>query len=286
MKNLPILIYEGVQRCQSAEIPRSYLGMSLAGNPCELSTWHYWRHTTGKEIDGRILMLFQLGNKVEEVVCAGLRKAGFILSNAYPDKQLTFSDFNGWFSGHPDGLIQSEFGPMILEIKSANTNKFKQFSEKGVREVYPAYYMQMQLYMHYSGLKKACFVVMKKDDSTIYSEEVDYDEKQVEITLSRVKKILTTHTETGKIYIPEKASIDPKSEICQWCKYQVNCYEPETQYQTVQSCRSCAYMNIKSDWKPFCGHSAHKVELKNLNRACPQWAWVLQTPFTIDEIKF
>jgi len=282
MKEIIPLIYEGVARHEALQPVRGYLGMSSIGSPCELQSWFSFRQTSGALTDGRVLMLFETGKHVEMIVCRALRLAGIKLKGAYPDEQLSFSDHGGFFSGHPDGICEDESGEMILEIKSSNTNKFKEFQKSGVKEVYPAYHVQMQLYMHYSGLPRAVFLVMKKDDCSLYLEVVSSDPVCAEINIEKARRIIITHDQTGRISIPIPISSDPKSDTCKWCRYQVPCFSPEESLQSVHSCRSCAYLNIGSDFKPSCGHRDHKIPLKNISLGCPQWNWVCRTPFTIE----
>lgn len=273
------IIYEGMCRHDAEQVPRGYLGMSSVGNACARQSWYGWRQTTGAITDGRVLLLFETGKHVEMIVCRALRLAGLVLTGAYPDPQLSFSDHGGFFSGHPDGICEDESGKMILEIKSANSNKFKQFEEKGVREVYPAYYAQMILYMGYSGLQRALFLVMKKDDSSIYTEIVPFDPEAFAAIKAKASRIIRTHDAEGRIYIPEKISDDPRSDDCKWCRYKIVCHEPKEAIQQILSCRSCTYLNIGGDFKPACGHRDHKFPLKEISRACPQWSWVCRSPF-------
>jgi hypothetical protein len=279
MPDIENLIYEGVCRNEAAQTHRGYLGMSSVGAPCALQAWHGWRQTSGSIMDGRVLLLFELGRKVEEVVCRALRLAGFELEGAFPDPQLSYKDFGGWFSGHPDGLIRETDGSAILEVKSANTGRFKMFQDKGVKEVYPAYYAQMQLYLGYSGCSRALFVVMKKDDSTLYAEWVPFDPAAFEMLKRKAAWILQTHNPDGRIRLPPQISDDPKSEECKWCRYKVACHEPTEHLQTIRTCRSCAYFRMAADWVPWCGYSAHPVQLAAVDRACPQWSWVSMCPF-------
>ena len=116
-------VYEDQERIDSRKELRGYLGMSSIGQTCDLAIWYSWRHTSGS-LPGRVLMIFEFGHQVEQILASAIR-ASFQLENAWPEEQLTFSDFNGLFKGHPDGVISfSQGGQGILEIKSANQNKF------------------------------------------------------------------------------------------------------------------------------------------------------------------
>jgi len=286
MTKIETIIYEGLCRHEAQQIPRGYLGMSSLGKPCVREAWYGWRQTTGSYTDGRILMLFDTGHHVEAIVCRAMRLAGFVLRHAFPDQQISFSDCGGFLSGHPDGIIEDSEGDMILEIKSSNTNKFKSFQEKGVREIYPAYYAQMQLYMYYAKLSRALFIVMKKDDSQLYTEIVPFDGSAIKQMLRKAAYVLQSHEDNEMIRVPSRISEDPASEDCKWCRYRTICHEPDQAIQTIQSCRSCAFFHMGPDFAPFCGHKDHQVRLKDVSRACQQWTWVMQVPWFIDEISF
>ena len=74
MPDIENLIYEGVCRNEAAQTHRGYLGMSSVGAPCALQAWHGWRQTSGSITDGRVLLLFELGRKVEEVARALIQR--------------------------------------------------------------------------------------------------------------------------------------------------------------------------------------------------------------------
>lgn len=272
-------IYEGLCKHDSENPPRGYLGFSQIGQPCERQSWHVWRQTSGSLIDGRIFLLFDFGNKVEQSVTRALRLAGFVLTGAYPDQQLNYEDHGGFFRGHPDGIVDDDEDHMILEVKSANTNKHKQFEDKGVAEVYPVYAAQAQLYMAYSGLKRALFVISKKDDSSLYTEIMPFDQEAARALILKASRIIQTHDATGRIAIPPRITDDPRADDCKWCRYRTACFSPCEQIQSVMSCRSCAYFVVGSDFVPWCGNNQHKFKLKDVSAACPQWSWVLKIPW-------
>ena len=51
----------------------------------------------------------------------------------YTGKQWAFEGFGGHAVGHADGILETQTGKPLLEIKSMNANKFKEFSTKGVK---------------------------------------------------------------------------------------------------------------------------------------------------------
>jgi hypothetical protein len=273
-------VYEGICRAEAAKEAagdrRGYLGMSAIGNPCPRQPWYAWRDTTPLPLEGRVLLLFEHGRKIEELICTGLRAAGYQLEGAYPDQQIEYRAFGNFFVGHPDGLVALEHGKAVLEVKSANSSRFKMMMEKGVEAIYPQYYVQMQLYMHFSGLRQAVFVAMRKDDSAIYSEMITYDELAANALLEVAARIIRTHDPEGRFFIPPATGDD---ETCKWCRFRVHCQEPAEAIQTIRSCRSCSFLSIGDDFLPRCQHRAHPVALKRINDGCGDWSWFMRTPF-------
>lgn len=263
--------------------PRGYLGMSEIGRVCERSIWYSFRKFTPAPWEGRILLIFEMGDLVEQIILKGLRRAGYVVENAYPDKQLSFSDMGGFFSGHCDGVIalrEPNAPKAILECKSANKNKFGEFCKNGVEKQSPEYYAQLQAYMGYSGLESALFMVLCKDNCDIYSERVFFNKEAFMWLQMRASDIIQTHDVVGKLKYPERPEeLEQKSVSCQWCNYKTHCWEPKEAAQAYQACISCAFLKIGPDFKPKCTHQGHAFDLKNIHIACDDWKFVGRCPF-------
>jgi hypothetical protein len=276
-------IYEGFCRKDAAEQHRGYLGMSSIGKPCEREAWHSWRQTTPALIEGRVLGLFQVGHHIEQIICGGLRAAGHVLKSAWPDEQMSFSDFGGFFSGHPDGLIWHEGEWCILECKSANMGKFKALKEKGVAEVYQVYVAQMQLYMGYAGVRKAVLIVMNKNDSTLHAEEIAFDEASFSRLRVKAAKVLTAKA-SWNVEGPPEEEPHKDCDACKWCSYRGQCYDGAEHIQTIKTCRSCAWFQMSPAFEPSCSNPKHAFPLKALEKSCGDWEYVdqwspLEVPF-------
>ena len=72
-------MYEAASRYRKEQPNRSYLGMSIAGDPCRRKIWYQFRGFTPKAIDGRAQMIFSLGSAVEQEVLRWLKGAGYHL---------------------------------------------------------------------------------------------------------------------------------------------------------------------------------------------------------------
>jgi hypothetical protein len=175
----------------NAEPRRGYLGMSSIGNHCARKLWLEWSGVARPGIDGGLARIFANGKAVEERVVEDLIAAGFPVEG----RQLEFSDFDGRFLGHCDGIIHGVTKePHVLEIKSANNDSFKRFEQHGLASV-PAYAGQVQCYMGYAGLKRALFVVENKNNQQLYMERVHFDPRVFEALRAKAWMILESGPE-------------------------------------------------------------------------------------------
>jgi len=148
-----------------------YLGMSQIGRPCARDIWYSFRSAPTKPKDGRMLQLFNVGDYVEQMQIFWLEQAGYEIT----DRQADFSDHNGFFRGHPDGLIHGVTQrPHAWDGKSANAKKFDAVKKFGVQKIYPVYFCQAQMMMHYSHTDRAIYTFTNKNNSEWYAERFYY----------------------------------------------------------------------------------------------------------------
>lgn len=60
-------MYEAAERSRRAET-RNYLGMSGIGDRCARKLWYEFRGYSPRLLEGRSIMIFDLGNRVEDAV--------------------------------------------------------------------------------------------------------------------------------------------------------------------------------------------------------------------------
>ena len=68
-------IFAGYER-DASEGFRTHLGASLIGKACERALWYDFRWTTKAKFPGRVLRLFETGNREEERLVRNLRRTG------------------------------------------------------------------------------------------------------------------------------------------------------------------------------------------------------------------
>ena len=256
-------LYETVSRANNTQPRRSYLGMSSIGDSCKRKLWYSFRGYTPIPLDGKVLMIFRFGNLIESEVIAWLKMAGYRIDGT-GDKQIEFSDYDGYFKGHADGILYGVTSqPHILEIKSCNANRFKLFKQYGVQKTQSLYFYQVQLYMGYANLERALFVIQCKDNSEIYTERVYFDAETFEALRDKAYRIITANDPPPQPFVED-------SQVCGWCDHRITCWIPEDSIQTLRDCMTCEYMR----WTGLvrsCLHTDHPYEIKQRLGVCPDW---------------
>lgn len=240
---------------------RHYLGMSEIGKSCSRALWLSFRGYTPSAIEGKAKMIFSLGNCVEDEVIKWLDLAGYKVT----DRQREFLEVNGYFRGHWDGCIEGiSSKPHVLEIKSANDSRFKSYQNLGVKAVSPEYYAQVQCYMGYSGLKRALFVIMNKNNCDLYTERVYYSKEDFVALEEKAKDII------GRVFPPEPLPED--RPVCEYCRFKFICRQAEGYVQKQRTCGTCIEC-IPKQMSMLC--TRYQQTIKKWGMACPEWKFAL-----------
>lgn len=251
-----LAMYEAAARYREEQPRRVYLGMSSIGDPCARKIWFGFRGYTALPLEGRLQMIFDFGNRVEEEVLKWLRLAGYEIT----DTQREFSELNGLFKGHCDGLIKGVTQKThVLEIKSASDARFKAFKTGTVASVSPTYLAQLQCYMGYTGLERGVWVVQNKNTSEIYVERLHFDMMEFKRIEARARRIISSNRVPPRGY-PEGAY------ECRMCDYRLVCAGSHIQKEhTCGTCVSCMF----DDLQPRCVEFSH--DILHWGRSCEKW---------------
>lgn len=211
--------------------PRNYLGASIVGHTCERHVQYHLLAARGeverKEFPPRILRIFDRGNLYEERVRAWLIQAGFIFGRG--SSQKGFTDFDGQFGGHVDGILTGFRSgstcpitlPALWENKCLGSKGWKKLESEKLKAYSSTYYAQVQIYMHYLGLSRCLFTAINADVMEIYHELVEYDPMEAELYRSRVQQIIVASDE-GRLVA--RCSSDRNFYICKWCDFAGRCW--------------------------------------------------------------
>lgn len=218
---------------------RTYLGASQIGNECERALWYGFRWAKKPAFDGRILRLFETGNLAEQRLADDLRATGAEVLEVDPDtgKQFSFDDLGGHMRGNMDGagcgFTEAPATWHVIEYKTHNEKSFKALSKDGVQTSHPQHYDQMQTYMGWSGMARALYVAVNKNDDQLHIERIEFDKAHFERLRQKAKSIIFAEDP------PERMNESPAFYKCKWCAFNSICHE--TGDIALSNCRTCKH---------------------------------------------
>lgn len=236
---------------------RPHLGGSQIGRECKRALWYQFRWAWTPRFEGRMLRLFETGDREEERIVRNLRDIGVTVWERDPDtgKQVRFEACGGHFALSLDGVgegFPESSKPHTLEFKTMNTKNFKALSAKGLREVHPVYWAQCQVGLHLSGLERCYFFAVCKETDAIYGERIKADPAEGVTLIARADEIVFAAEP------PPRLSNEASDWRCKFCPYWAICHGckiPEVH------CRTCAHVTPERDgtWSCARGHTVDKA---------------------------
>jgi hypothetical protein len=243
---------------------RPHLGASQIGRSCDRALWYSFRWCTRPNHDARLLRVFARGHREEENLSNLLRRAGVTVMQTDPNtgKQFTFG--NGHFGGSMDGAcVNLPDAPKtwhVLEFKTSSAKMFNILEAKGVKEAKPEHWAQMQCYMAWSGMERALYMTVCKDDDRLHMERIDADPQAARLLFERAQRIIDAPTP------PEGISTDPSWYECKWCEHADLCHRSMA---PVPTCRSCSHSTPEPGGTWTCArHSNKPLTVKEQKDAC------------------
>lgn len=229
--------------------PRPHLGASLLGHPCKRYLWLSFRWAVREKFSGRMLRLFERGQREELVIVENLRRIGIEIHSTAEDEQ-THLELAPHIGGSVDGIIESgvpgaEKARHIAEFKTHNKKSFEELQHKGVYEAKRRHWFQMQCYMHGMGIERALYVAVCKDNDELYTERVEYNRQAAEAAITRGSEIVFSER------MPEGISHDPTWYQCRMCGFWGFCHDSHCMTAECVCCRNCAHVTPMPDgtWK-------------------------------------
>jgi len=171
-----------------------------------------------KPAEPNVTKVFEAGNLFHSFIVEVLR------SEKNPEVKLIESemplkykidDFE--ISGRIDDLIQIEYNgeKMVVEVKSTK-------SLETLHEPSESYIMQLQFYMHVTGVKKGAILYIEKNTLKSKAFFLNYEPKAVEKIIERFKK-LHKSVVGNEIPGPEAKLESRKRWMCNFCPYRQEC---------------------------------------------------------------
>lgn len=211
---------------EQKEEQRKYLGASIVGHQCERAVQYNYMATMGlvdkQPVDPRVKRIFDRGNVYEQKAIGWLSAAGFVFSG----HQHSFSDFNGLFSGHCDGIIIDgpDCGvklPALWECKCLQDKSFKAIVKDGLKKYSEAYWVQIHVYMAYLGLERCLYTLVNANTMDLYHFVVELDIDVARQSRQRVERVLTA---TKFCEMVPRCTSDRNYFICKWCEFASYCW--------------------------------------------------------------
>lgn len=254
---------------------RPHLGASLIGRECSRDLWFSFRWVGIKHHAGRILRLFERGQREEAVFVENLRASGVTVYDVNPQtgKQFQFSDIGGHFGGSMDacaqGILEAPKTWHVCEFKTHNAKSFAKLTGEGVEKAKPEHAAQMQCYMRWSGMTRAFYLAVNKDTDELYSERLHYDELTGIKLIEKARRIITSTEPLVRI------SDRPDWWQCKLCNHYDICHQRKI---PAVNCRTCAHATpeLDSDGRWTCAryHCDLSVETQRQGAQCPSHLFI------------
>lgn len=260
--------YEGAR----GEWRRAHLGASQIGKPCDRELWYQFRWATRPSFDGRMLRLFDTGQREEARLVTDLRAIGVEVHEVDPEtgQQFRVEAVGGHFGGSLDGAahgFEESSQWHVCEFKTSNAKKFAELKKKGVQAAQPVHFAQMMVYMRLTGMRRAYYLAVCKDTDEIWGERIRYDADVADRLLDRAQYIITSPTP------PARISEDADYFLCRWCDHRAICHEgqlPEV------SCRTCVHATPETngDQRWSCARWEKDLSVSEQKEACGQHLYI------------
>ncbi|MNJ07250.1 hypothetical protein D3C81_700850 [compost metagenome] len=227
---------------------RPHLGMSIIGDECARKLWYEFRWTTQKIFPPNIIRLFDRGHREEERFVGYLESVGIKVQAFHPEtgKQFSYPHADGHMGGSLDGFgfgfkeYPNEW--VVLEFKTHKDKSFQDMMKKGVKKSKPVHWSQMQMYMGKSGMTKAYYMAVNKNDDELYTEWVMFDKEFYEERLALGEDVVYGA-------IPERIALSSSDHRCRFCDHRPVCWH-RSGAEPAHNCRTCKYSvpNRQGTW--------------------------------------
>jgi len=226
---------------------RDHLGASLIGKPRARELWFDFRWATPARFEGHMLRLFETGQLEEARLVRNLRATGATVLEVDPatGKQFRVSAHGGHFGGSLDaaaiGLLEAPKTWHVVEFKTHSVKSFADLTARGVCASKPRHFAQMQVYMHLTGMTRAMYVAVCKNDDALHIERVEADKAEGERLIAKAGRIIDAPRP------PARVSDEPTWFECRFCDHRGVCHDGAA---PAVNCRTCLHSTpIDGGWR-------------------------------------
>lgn len=264
--------------------PRSHLGASQIGHPCDRNLWFLFRWIAHKKHTGRMQRLFQRGHLEEERFAEYFRGIGCKVQQFMEGeeegntidkgkRQIRISGCNGHFGGSLDYIITLPehygIGNVLFlgEGKTSGTgSKFTELLKKGVSYSKPQHFAQKSIYGYKLGLQYGIYICANKNDDDLHIELVKLDWNLGAKLEAKADSIINATSP------PPKLSQSPAFQDCSWCDFKEQCHNGKP---IDRNCRSCKEAKPVDNAEWMCLNCSQIIPKDFLKTGCNNWKGVI-----------
>ena len=238
---------------------RKHLGASMIGRDCPRELFYNVRWVSTVRHPARIMRLFNRGHLEEARFLSLLKilsdKGVQIWYETEDGGQFKISGHGGHFGSALDGVVKGipdlpAGVPAYAEFKTSADKGFKKLLKEGMQNCKYDHYVQVQICMHKMNLAHTLYLVVNKNDDSLYAEIIDYNKEVAEKYCDRAGEIIFTKT------IPPQINPSPAWFGCKFCDYLPVC----KRHQPVdKNCRTCQYSRPDPDGSWNCRKGHHEI---------------------------
>jgi hypothetical protein len=224
---LNVALNDAIERAvaTTAELPRPYLGASIAGDECLRKVQFDW--WCKPVLAARTREIFARGHYFEDRARQHLIAIGFKFA---PPEALPFTAANGALRGHADGIIIAGpdlpgmyFNyPFVWECKAINAKNWRALERDGLEKTFPKYAAQVALYQAYLDITNpALFTAVNADTCELLHLLIPFNAERAQAASDRAVMIIEA---TRASELLPRAYDDPSDWRCRMCAHVERCW--------------------------------------------------------------
>ena len=197
------------ERKEKRNKERTQFYISEAGR-CPRNIFFRFKKAPAREMEAERLRIFEHGNYIHQLVLRPLFSLRLVRATEIdiPPQEI--------IKGRADAIISINGEPYVVDIKSISGRmNLAKMEEPKIEDYY-----QIQLYLHYFGIKKGILLYMNKDTQELKEFAVEYNNEVVKQLLSNFESL---KKKVESDIVPARLVDYPKNWQCNYCEFREIC---------------------------------------------------------------
>ena len=176
---------------------------------CPRAVFFKFKNAPKEPIEARLLRIFEHGESIHRNIFNILYRLriGCTTEIPIPSQEIV--------SGRADAILCMNNENYVLDIKSINSMLFRKLDQPKEENVY-----QVQLYMHFFGIKKGILLYVDKDQQNLKEFFLEYDEQ---LCKGLMDKFYALKEKVEANTLPARLEEYPKNWQCTYCQFKDIC---------------------------------------------------------------